>query len=65
MGLGFDLAPDVFDFSVFIDEVRDTMDSVVFFAHEFLKTPSTIFLNHVGALVAEHREWEVVLAHEV
>ena len=64
MGLGFDLAPDVFDFSVFIDEVRDTMDSVVFFAHEFLKTPSTIF-ESCRCSVAEHREWEVVLAHEV
>ena len=65
MGFGFDLTPDVFNFSVFIDEVRDTMDTVVFFAHEFFETPSSILLNHVGALVAEHRKWEVVFTHEV
>ena len=65
MGLCLYLAPYVLYFAVFVDEVGDAMNAVVLTPHELLESPGTILLNHLGALVAEHRKWELVLVHEV
>ena len=65
MLLRFYLGPDLLDFPLWIDEIGNAMDTLVFLAHEFLWAPRAIGFNDFLVLVGNQRKGQTVFRHKL
>ena len=65
MLLRFYLGPDLLDFPLWIDEIGNAMDTLVFLAHEFLWAPRAIGLNNFLVLVRDQPKGQAIFRHKL
>ena len=64
VALGFDVVPGLLDFSISADEVGAARNSLEGTAHEFLKPPGSVRLNHFVRGITQQREIQFLLGLE-
>ncbi len=65
MLLRFYFGPDLLDFPLWIDEIGNAMDTLVFLAHEFLWAPRAISFNDFLILVRDQRKGQAIFRHKL
>jgi len=65
MLLRFYLGPDLLDFPLWIDEIGNAMDTLVFLAHEFLWAPSAIGFNDCLVIVRDQHKGQAIFCYKL
>ncbi len=65
MLLRFYLGPDLLDFPLWIDEIGNAMDTLVFLAHEFLWAPRAIGIHNFLVLVRDQPKGQAIFRHKL
>ena len=65
MLLRFYLGPDLLDFPLWIDEIGNAIDTLVFLAHEFLWAPRAIGLHNFLVLVRDQPKGQAIFRHKL